>query len=327
MKDLIAAFPKHLESALEIGRNTRFSTGIINPKNVLIIGLGGSGIGGTIVREWVSNNITVPVRAVKSYFIPGWVNQDTLVIACSYSGNTEETLSAFDAARERGAQLACITSGGALLDMAKKEELNHIQIPGGNPPRSMLGFSICSLLFVLNKYGLISSDFISSIVKAEKLLIDQQTAIRKQAQEVAGFMKGKTPILYGADHIEGVLIRWRQQINENAKMLTWHHVIPEMNHNELVGWRKESEDYAVIFLRSEADFERIQKRIEINKEVIQTYCPNVLEIWAEGEDEIQRALFFIHLGDWVSYYLSEMNGFDPTEIEVINRLKSELSKF
>lgn len=327
MEELIAAFPEHLETAIEIGNNTKFATTNTNLKNVLIIGLGGSGIGGTIVRELITDEVRIPVHSLKSYFLPKWVDNNTLVIACSYSGNTEETLNAFKQAKEIGAELACITSGGELLELAKADNINHIEIPANNPPRSMVGFSITSLLFVFAKYELISLDFKQQIIHTAKALRSTQKLIQEKATKIAEFLFKKLPVMYAADHIEGVLIRWRQQINENAKMLCWHHVIPEMNHNELVGWREKDNDKAVVFIRNKSDYDRIQKRMEINKEEISKYTKNIYEVYSVGESAIEEALYLIHLGDYVSVILSEKNDKDPLEIKVIEHLKSQLSKF
>ena len=137
---------------------------------------------------------------------------------------------------------------------------------------------------------------------------------------------GKTPIIYVANGFEGVAIRFRQQINENSKMLCWHHVVPEMNHNELLGWRTNTDDLAVVYFRNKSDFERNQIRIDINKKVISKFTNNITEIWSKGDSQIENTLYHIHLGDWTSWYLSEMNNVDAIEIDVINFLKTELSK-
>jgi glucose/mannose-6-phosphate isomerase len=325
MEELIAAFPSHLETALEIGHKSTFLAPKNTIKNVLIIGLGGSGIGGSIVSQIISEEITIPVNSLKNYFIPNWVDKHTLVIACSYSGNTEETLIAIDQARNKGAEIAAITSGGDLLDICTNNNYNHLKIPGGQPPRSMLGFSMTSLFFVFAKYGLISNQFLTDFDKAIALLKTQTLEIKNAAQKLAKELLGKTPVLYGAGAFEGVLVRWRQQINENAKMLCWHHVIPEMNHNELVGWRSKNDNLGVIILRNTLDYERIQKRIEINKEVISEYTNSITDVWSKGDNIISNTLYLIHLGDWLSLFLSDLKETDPVEVKVIDYLKSQLS--
>ena len=139
-------------------------------------------------------------------------------------------------------------------------------------------------------------------------------------------MFGKTPVIYVSQGFEGVAVRFRQQINENSKMLCWHHVVPEMNHNELLGWRTNVNDLAVVYFRNRMDYERNQIRMDINKKVILKFTENITEIWSKGESIIENTFYHINLGDWVSWYLSEMNNVDAIEIDVINFLKGELAK-
>ena len=150
--------------------------------------------------------------------------------------------------------------------------------------------------------------------------------IKIDAKEVANQLHGKIPIIYTTDRMESVAVRLRQQINENSKMLCWHHVIPEMNHNELVGWRIKDDKLAVLYMRNNDDFKRNQVRIDINKEIISKYSSNIIEVHSKGSSLVERAMYFVHLGDWISWYLSEMRGVDAIEVDVIDYLKSELSK-
>ena len=326
MNDYISDFTKHLTDALEIGKSTFLSDPHADIHNVLICGLGGSGIGGTIVTDLVSNHIEVPISATKDYSIPNFVDENTLVIASSYSGNTEETLYALEACQKRRAQIACVTSGGALEKLAKEKGFNCITIPGGQPPRAMFGYSFTQLFFILNHYGLIDNSFMSEFEKGIALLDSQEEAIKSEAKALATKLYGTTPVIYTCAGFEGVGVRFRQQINENSKMLCWHHVIPEMNHNELLGWRTNTDNLGVVYFRNKCDYDRNQVRIEINKEVISKYTDNISEVWSKGDSRIENSLYHIHLGDWVSWYLSEMNEVDAIEIDVIDFLKSSLAK-
>lgn len=326
MNDYISNFTKHLTEALKIGQTTLLSEPHADIHNVLICGLGGSGIGGTIVNDLVSEHINVPISATKDYSIPNFVDENTLVIASSYSGNTEETLYALEACQNRRAQIACVTSGGALEKLAKKKGFNCITIPGGKPPRAMFGYSFTQLFFLLNHYGLIDNSFIAEFEKGIALLDSQEEAIKSTAKELAIKLYGTTPVIYTAAGFEGVGVRFRQQINENSKMLCWHHVIPEMNHNELLGWRINTDNLGVVYFRNKCDYDRNQVRIDINKEVISKFTDNISEVWSKGDSRIENSLYHIHLGDWVSWYLSEMNEVDAIEIDVINFLKSSLAK-
>ncbi|MBI4932160.1 MAG: bifunctional phosphoglucose/phosphomannose isomerase [Bacteroidetes bacterium] len=325
MKTLIKKFPNQLREAIHFGEEAKLS----KPKkisNVFIAGLGGSGIGGTIVSELVAMEATVPITVGKGYFIPKFVNQNTLVIISSYSGDTEETLNCLHLALKRKAKIICITSGGKVAEIAKKKKLDLILIPGGNPPRACLGYSLTQQFFILSHFGIISNKFKAQLKSAIELIETEKANIISEAKQVAEKIHGKTPIVYTTTYFEGVAIRFRQQLNENSKILCGHHVIPEMNHNELVGWASGSERVSVIILRDKDEYARNNVRIEINKEVIKKYTPYITEVWSKGKSQIEKAIYFIHLIDWASVLLSEIKGVDAMEIKVIEHLKGHLSK-
>ena len=326
MNELIDGFTDQLERAIEIGENVKLTKSNLAIHNVLITGLGGSGIGGTIVSELVRDKLKVPVVVNKSYFIPAFVNENTLVIVSSYSGNTEETLSALKEAFSKEAKIVCITSGGEVMDFSRSNGLDYITVDGGMPPRACFGYSFVQLYYILSGLGLINNDFKKELKKAIQLLDNESEEIHSIAKDVAAKIHDKMPIIYCDAEIEGVAVRFRQQINENSKMLCWHHVIPEMNHNELVGWRGNYAGHAVIFLRNEDDYERNQMRMDFTKAVAKFCGADIIEINSKGKSQIAKTLYLIHLTDWISFYLSEHRNADPIEIEVISKLKNELSK-
>jgi glucose/mannose-6-phosphate isomerase len=326
MFDLIRAFPDQLAEALSIGRNAKLSPPGGPYTNVVVTGLGGSGIGGRIAAQAVAHEATCPIEVYSNYYLPGYVGKGSLVIACSYSGNTEETLAAMHEALGKGARVVCITSGGTMLETAKAKGLDHIVIPGGNPPRSMLAYSLTQQFFVLKHFGIIRSDFESSIDKAASALKSGQENIKAAGKELADKLFGKRAVIYSEASTEAVSIRFRQQVNENSKELCWHHAIPEMNHNELVGWAGGSDRLSVVIFRHKDDHERSQIRMKINKEVFSKHTPHIHEVWSQGDDHLGRQLFLIHLGDWASWYLAEKKGVDATEIAVINMLKGKLAE-
>ncbi len=326
MNDYINDFTNHLRDAIEIGENSDLKNSEKRIDNILICGLGGSGIGGTIVNDIVSSKSKIPITSTKDYSIPNFVNKHTLVIANSYSGNTEETIYALEKCQSRNAEVCIITSGGKLKSIAEENNYNHIIIPEGHPPRAMFGYAFTELFYVLNHYKIIDDSFKSYFEKSILLLDSEKEDVQKQAMDLAKKMFGKTPVIYVSQGFEGVAVRFRQQINENSKMLCWHHVVPEMNHNELLGWRTNVNDLAVVYFRNRMDYERNQIRMDINKKVISKFTENITEIWSKGESIIENALYHINLGDWVSWYLSEMNNVDAIEIDVINFLKGELAK-
>lgn len=326
MDKLIDGFPAQLQEAISIGEKGVFTKPHHPIHNVLIAGLGGSGIGGTIVSQLTAGEIEVPVLVSKGYELPSFVNKHTLLIISSYSGNTEETLSAYEKGIESGAKIACVSSGGKVLEMAKSHKHDFLQIPGGMPPRSCLGYSLTQLFYLLHGYGLISDRYQKDLVEAVALIIDQKEKIQEEAKKVANELYQRIPIIYSSDRFEGVAIRFRQQINENSKMLCWHHTIPEMNHNELVGWRKKSDEWAVVIFRNHDDHSKIKQRIEINKEIIKQYCSHIIEVYSQGNSLIEQSIYLIHLGDWISWYLAQLNKVDATEVKVIDYLKSSLAK-
>lgn len=326
MKKRIEDFTQDISEAISIGQNTNFTASSKKISNVLICGLGGSGIGGTVVAQIVAPYANCPITINKDYKIPGFVSENTLVIACSYSGNTEESLEMLEQAQAKNAEISCITSGGKLQEIAEKNNYNHIIIPGGHPPRGAFGLAFPTLFTLLNNYGIIEKDFtpefknaISNIDKAENNIINEAKTISEK-------LYNKIPVIYSDANYEGVAVRFRQQINENSKMLCWHHVIPEMNHNELVGWRTKNEDLAVVIFRNDDDYYRTQKRMEVNKTVFSKYTSTIVEIYSKGNSQLERSLYLIHLGDWISFLLSEKNGVDVVEVDVITHLKNELAK-
>lgn len=325
MDELILNFTKQLARAMEIGEQAKLGKNKFPIRNVLISGLGGSGIGGTILSNILRDDIQVPIIVNKEYQIPAFVNENTLVIISSYSGNTEETLSALMQAFKKSAQIVCITSGGLVKEYAETNDIDYVQIDGGSPPRAAFGQSFVELLYVLNRLNILEAGFKDYLARAIERLDAEESDIQAQAKAIAAKLNGKIPVIYSDAKFEGVSIRFRQQINENAKMLCWHHVVPEMNHNELVGWRDRNDNIAVVFLRNNQDFDRNQERMEFTKEVVGHYASEVVEVYSKGEHDIERCIYLIHLTDWVSFYLAELRGVDAVEVDVITRLKNKLA--
>lgn len=326
MKDLIASFSAHLQDALLTLQSFQFKAPDRAIQNVMITGLGGSGIGGSTILDLTNSEAKVPVTVNKNYDIPAFVGRHTLVIACSYSGNTEETLQAVAKAEAQGAMIACISSGGQLKAKAEEKGYNCLSMIGGNAPRSMFAYPFTFLLYYLRAFGVIESDPQSAISGAIDLLNAEEDAIRQDSEVLAQKLQNTTvQILANAGFI-GVAARIRQQLNENAKMLAWEAEVPEMNHNELVGWEGGTDQYSCLFLRNDSDNPRNLKRMDIIREIIGEKTPHVFELQSKGANNIERALYLIHYGDWLSYYLSELNQVDIMDIKSIDLLKSELSK-
>lgn len=326
MKTLVANFSKQLTEAIAIGSSAKLTASTNKISNVLICGLGGSGIGGSIVTELVAGNAIVPINVTKGYFIPAYVNENTLVVISSYSGNTEETLNCMELAMAKNAKIVGITSAGKVLEICKTKAFDCIVVPGGMPPRSCLGYSLTQLFFVLGFHKIISNNYKAELEAAVKLLDSEEASIITEAKTIAAKIKGKIPVIYATTYNEGIAIRFRQQINENSKVLCWHHIVPEMNHNELVGWTEKNDNLSVLFFLDKGDYSRNLARVDINKEVIKKHASSITDIYSKGNSIIERAIYFIHLGDWISVELAELRGVDAVEVNVINHLKSKLSE-
>ena len=323
MKDLIAGFAKQLTTAMDMGIAAKLSPLRNEIRNVALLGLGGSAFGGELTKNALKMN--VPFQIHRNYDAPNYVSPNSLVIASSYSGNTEETLQAVTGCSEKGATIVCVTSGGELAKFAKKYDYDVILLPAGYPPRTAAGFSFVQQLFILKHFGLIG-EFAPDIHEAIHLL--ESFDDHDLAKAIATNAAEKAVVLYSSDALESVAIRFRQQINENAKQLCWNHYLPEMNHNELVGWEKP--DFLlpktfVILLRWTYDHPRVALRFDINKEIIEPKSGKLMEVWAKGTSKIAQLMYLLHLADWVSVYLAELNSVDPTPVQVIDYLKNALS--
>lgn len=326
MKQLIEAFPANITEALEIAQNSNISGDYGNISNVLICGMGGSGIGGSMVQTWLSDELAVPVSITKDYSIPNFVNENTLVIGSSYSGNTEETLGAIEKAQKRGAKIIGICSGGKLLDLCESNGYDFIKVPGGNPPRTALAYSLVQLLHIFSAIGMASKDRLKEMAAGRDLIVAESETIHMKAKGLAEHLHKKVGIMYGTTAYDPILVRARQQFNENSKYLCWHHAIPEMNHNELVGWGGGDYRFAPVFFMTQGNHPRNDKRIEITRDKISKKTA-VFEIHAKGDSQIEQSLYLINLVDWASFYLAAMDDIDTIDIAVIDFLKGELAKF
>ncbi len=327
MDQLVERFPAQLREAIITGDTANIQAHEFDIRHIIVAGMGGSGIGANFVSEFIRDECHIPFMTCRDYDIPAYVGKHTLAIASSYSGDTEETHHVFEKMLTAGAKVVVIASGGILLKRAKEEGLDYIKMPTDCPsPRACVGFSIVQQLFVLHKLGLISDGKIREVANASILLENGMEEVRLEAIAIAKFLNGKMPVLYTTNRMETVALRMRQQINQNAKVLCWHNSIPEMNHNELVGWRQENEDLAVLFLRSPDDHPRNQRRIEINKAIIQGYTNSIMEVFAKGRTLVEQSLYLINLGDWVTVYMAELRGIDAVKIKVVDYLKKEMGK-
>lgn len=326
MKDQIETFASQLREALELGKKINLKQPSDSIQNIHIVGLGGSGIGANFVQSFVRSVCKVPISVTKDYFVPAYVGPNTLAIASSYSGGTEETIACLKQYVDAGAHVVGIASGGTLEEMSKEHKFDFVKLPSGRPaPRACLGYSMVQQLAILHTLGFTNEAFLGQVAASADMLENEAEQIKEKAEHIANLLQGRMPVIYASSELEPVAIRFRQQLNENSKILAWHHVIPEMNHNELVGWRDNFSNAFVIFLRTRTDFERNQTRIEINKEIIANYAGAVMDLYARGNSLVEQSMYLVHLVDWVSVYLADLRGVDAMEIKVIDYLKSSLA--
>lgn len=327
MDKLISAFPQNIVDALKIAGEVNFRKPANEIHNIVICGMGGSGIGGKLVSQWVQDELELPVLFFQDYDLPKFVGRHSLVIGSSYSGNTEETLACVEQALERGAHVVGVCSGGELENFCKKNNLDYVIVPGGNPPRSAVAFSVVQIVNLFQKLGLISGESLGEIEKARALILEEEENIHAEAKKLAYFLKDKVIAIYASSQYEAVAVRARQQFNENGKLLCWHHVIPEMNHNELVGWGGGDDRFGALFLDTADMNPRNEKRLEFSLNVVRSKTENIFILKALGDSIIQRSIYLINLVDWASWYLSELKEVDAMDIKVIDSLKDTLSKF
>jgi len=326
MKGLIEAFPENLTAALEIAKQSPLKRRYPEFNNVVICGMGGSGIGAKLVGSWIIDDIAIPVNFCQDYTLPHYVNENTLIIASSSSGNTEETLSAITEGHQKGASIIGVCSGGKLEAFCTQMNYDCIIVPGVHPPRTLLAYSLVQLVHILGQLNLISKQKLNEFSAAKDLIVAHTDEIHTIAKQLADFINGKALIIYSETKDEGIAIRARQQFNENSKVLCNHHTIPEMNHNEMVGWYGGSDKYAVLFLDTQDWHTQNKKRLAFSIKTIKAKTNHILTISTKGESRLVRSLYLIHIIDWASLYLAEINAIDSVSIAVIDSLKTTLQK-
>lgn len=335
MLDLILDFPEQWNKAEKISEKFKVPGEFKKINKIAVSGMGGSGIGGDLLKVSLLNQLKIPVIVNRNYSFGKFVDKETLVFAVSYSGNTEETLSAYNDAYSKKAKIISITSGGQLKELSDKNGVPVVSIPSGMPPRTAMGYLFLPSLVVLNKLGFaygtekdITETY--SVLKTLKEKYKPEIS-NNNAKKLAEKIKGKSIIIYGAaDTTESIALRWKCQFNENSKVYAISQTIPEMNHNEIVGWsdsfKKCLKEFSVIFLREKEDFDRIKHRIDISKSIISKYNKDILEVYSSGNSLLARLMSLIYLGDFVSFYLAILNKIDPTPVDNITFLKNQLSK-
>jgi len=303
--------------------------------NVLVTGLGGSAIGGDLLRVYSSGKMSVPVAVNRDYLLPEYVDESTLIFAISYSGNTEETLSAYEEARRRGASIMALTTGGKLKQMAERDGVPVLEIPGGLAPRAATGYLFLPMLAVLQRMGLLQGvegeidELVRCLQEIRESLKPESPLESNLAKQLARNLHNRIPVIWGASGTtEVVAQRFKGQINENTKAPAYWNVFPELNHNELVGFevpKELLEKLHVVILKDAEDHPRVKIRMDITKGIVAKVVSGVNEIKSSGEGMLARIYSLIYTGDYTSVYLATMYGVDPGPVKIIDYLKTELA--
>jgi glucose/mannose-6-phosphate isomerase len=307
----------------------------VEPKNIVIVGMGGSAIGGEILKDWLRDELPIPIEVNRDYTLPAYVDKYTLVFANSYSGNTEETLSSFLDALRRKCTTVAITSGGQLKTFCKKLQVPHVTIPSGLPPRVAVPYLFFPLPVLLEKMGILPymgeemEEAIKVFERVSKANSLDVTTENNMAKQLANELINTIPIVYGFRQYGAIAHRLKTQFNENSKLHSKHDVFPELNHNETVGWEAPealTKNYSVILIRDPKEPPELRDRIDTTKSLVFSRAKKVLEINAEGKSRLAKMLSVLCVGDYTSIYLAILQNKDPTPVRVIERVKKELAK-
>ncbi|MBC7131225.1 bifunctional phosphoglucose/phosphomannose isomerase, partial [Candidatus Bathyarchaeota archaeon] len=321
----------HYENAYRLSQ--KLEVEYPKPEGIIVAGMGGSAIGGEILKDWSRDLLDVPVEVCRDYNLPAYAGRKTLVFTVSYSGETEETLSAFIQSIKRRCLIVCIGSGGSLIRFADKIGLPYIKVPDGMPPRAALPYLLTPMLVCIEKMGLVStfSEEMAEALSVIKEVCEENSPEKPLeecfAKDLASKLNGKIPVVYGFGFYRSVVQRFKQQFNENSKVPSKWEVFPELNHNEIVGWEKaQFDNFSAVIIRDKDEPEEIRNRIEATKKLIDNKVAGVHEIWSRGKGKLAKILSTVLTGDFTSVYLAILRGVDPTPVRTIDLLKSEVAK-
>ena len=306
------------------------------PRKILVVGMGGSAIGGDLLKDWLRETLSIPIDVCREYNLPAYADEETLVLVSSYSGNTEETLSMFLEALEKRCMTLSITSNGSLLDFNEILNLPFVKLPTGYPPRSAFPYLFFPLVTSLKKLGILSGvddeirETIMVLKQVREEIKPENPALQNISKQIANGVKGSIPFICGSGFYRSIALRIKTQFNENGKTPAKSETFPELNHNETVGWtglRELTKNFSVILIRDTQEPLEISTRIDVTRKLVfDSGAKNVLEIYARGIAKLARLLSVMYIGDFASVYLGVLYGFDPTPVKIIDELKLQLGK-
>jgi glucose/mannose-6-phosphate isomerase len=333
MIDFCINAASHYRNAAEIAQKIQVN----NPKpaRIIVVGMGGSAIVGDLLKDWTRDKLQIPLEVNRDYHLPAYADKNTLVFVSSYSGDTEETLSAFLDAINHGCMIFCVTSGGPLLDATKTHKVPCLQVPVGMPPRAALPYMFVPFLIYLQKSGLVNGvddELGEAFVMIEKISKENgldTPMVESFAKNTAHHIDDSVPCVYGFGVYRSVAQRFKQQFNENSKTVAKWEYFPELDHNEIVGWAGRGEQcrwFSVIFIRDTAEPIEIETRIETTKSLMERTGLITFDLEVQGECALAKMLSTVVIGDFLSVYLAILRGVDPTPVLAINYLKEALKE-
>jgi len=334
MHEATAGFPEQVEAAVSVGMEVDGLPIGESVANILVLGMGGSGIAGDVLAAVGQQFLSVPVVVAKGYDAPSFVDASTLVIALSFSGDTEETLQAVEEAQTGGGQILAVTHGGQLAELAAEWGAPVLRIPDGIPmPRAGLGALAIPPLIALERMGLFSGahDWVACAVAQLKRRRDQLVAPGNPAAELARRIGRTMPIIYGASAAGAVAAtRWKAQCNENAKLPAFANAIPELCHNEVCGWGQNGDltrqVFQLVMLRHDDEHPQEARRFDLVERALDEVVGAVHTVRAEGDGVLAQLLDLCLFGDFVSLHLAAQEGLDPGPVPILDELKAALAQ-
>ena len=303
------------------------------PAGLVVAGMGGSAIGGALARAALGDHASRPIFVTRAYGIPTWTPPDTMVMCASYSGETEETLACYESAGALGAKRTVVTTGGSLAEMARADGVPVIPLPAGFQPRAAVAYMLVASLEVAALCGVgprLTPEIDVAAGHVEQLVAEWGPDAPEDslAKEVARGLFGTTPVIAGAGLTNPIAYRWKTQINENAKQPAFSHELPELDHNEIVGWEGANDvgRFSAVFLDDSDAHPRVKQRMELTEQLIAGNAAASFRIETRGQTAIDRVISLVLLGDLVSIYLAALRGVDPGPVKLIDELKEALAK-
>jgi glucose/mannose-6-phosphate isomerase len=301
--------------------------------SVILAGMGGSALGALIAQSWL--RVNKPFEIVRDYSLPEYAGQETLVIISSYSGNTEESLSALSDAERRGCQIVIVASGGEAVTIAEQKPYPLLKLPTGLQPRMAVYYALAAITQIFVNAGICPAKHLKELHEAGEWLQSQSAgwyidvpAKTNTAKSIAQELIGKSIVIYSGPRLFPAAYKWKISFNESAKNIAWVNQLPEFNHNEMLGWTKQPVDkpYVVIDLRSSLEHERVQKRFEVTEQLLSGMRPEPIVVSVQGETILQQLVWAITLGDFISLYTALLGNIDPTPVELIEKFKKTLAE-